>query len=194
METPLREIFSALSSLLTEWPTVEETLESDLAKLENHLRQLEACRLAPEEDAPILQQFPGLRQALCAKINAKISTISASISESTAAQSRLLEGALEKCDRIKEVESSLEGILSDPASPGQPRLSQRLEWAVEAENLLRRQELKLLHFDQVRGSELGEGEDLRRAFETCKMSRQTRDRLSFIVNLAAVDTKKPERQ
>ena len=45
--------------------------KSDLAKLENHLRQLEACRLAPEEDAPILQQFPGLRQALCAKINAK---------------------------------------------------------------------------------------------------------------------------
>ena len=39
--------------------------------MENHLNQLEACRLAPEEDAPILQQFPGLRQAVCAKINAK---------------------------------------------------------------------------------------------------------------------------
>ena len=45
--------------------------QSDLTKLENHLNQLEACRLAPEEDTPILQQFPGLRQAVCAKINAK---------------------------------------------------------------------------------------------------------------------------
>ena len=104
LEAQLREIFSALSSLLTEWPSIEDTLESDLTKLENHLKQLEACRLAPEEDTPILQQFPGLRQALCAKIQAKISTINASVSESAGAQSRLVEGALEKCDRIKEAE------------------------------------------------------------------------------------------
>ena len=104
MEAQLREIFSALSSLLTEWPTIEDTLESDLTKLENHLKQLEACRLAPEEDTPILQQFLGLRQALCAKIQAKISAINASVSESAGVQSRLVEGALEKCDRIKEAE------------------------------------------------------------------------------------------
>ena len=84
--------------------------------------------------------------------------------------------------------------MGEPVSPGQPRVSQRLEWAAEAETLLRRQELKLLHFDQVRESELGDGEDLRRAFETCKMSLQTRDRLAYIVNLAGVDAKKTEKQ
>ena len=99
--------------------------------------------------------------------------------------------------------------MNEPVSPSQPRLSQRLEWAAEAETLLRRQELvscgkyikcnwvtlrilltksqtifvnlmfqKLLYFDQVRESELGDGEELRKAFEKCKMSRQTTNKLS----------------
>ena len=37
---------------------------------------------------------------------------------------------------------------------------------------------KLLYFDQARESELGDGEELRKAFEKCKMSRQTTNKLS----------------
>ena len=37
---------------------------------------------------------------------------------------------------------------------------------------------KLLYFDQARESELGDGEELRKAFERCKMSRQTTNKLS----------------
>lgn len=182
LATSLGKLFSALSSLLTEWPAAEETLESHLCKWENHLRQLEACRRAPEEDTPILRQFPGLRLALAAKIHAKINDISASISESAAAQSKLLGDALEICLNLKGAECTL-GVPS-ASSPSRPGLPQMLEWAAEAETLLRRQQLKLLHFSRARSSsEPGKGSELRAAFEKCRMSAEARDRLHYVVNL-----------